>query len=278
MAISTDKSYVTPVVDGNVQISESSQNTEKTSGSTLGKDDFLLLLVTQMKYQDPMNPQDDTDFVAQLAQFSSLEQMQNLNATTVNSQAFSLVGKEVVVTTDTNTVQGIVDYVTMKNNDTMLSINGDLYNIDDLTQVFDDSYIISTYLPSVQSGSWTFSHYDAKDQTVNVDLGSNGYGATAFAVALIDEDGKTTTIDAKYLDYKKGKLTIDKKAFTGLQAGDYQVAFVFNNALETVVTDKVTLTVKGNPTVIDDGSQDDTTEEIPEISEDDESDDGSTSA
>ncbi len=45
---------------------------------TLGKDDFLQLLVTKMQNQDPLNPTSDEDFVAQLAQFSSLEQMNNI--------------------------------------------------------------------------------------------------------------------------------------------------------------------------------------------------------
>ncbi len=48
----------------------------------LGKDAFLQLLVTQMQYQDPLSPMDNTDMIAQLAQFSALEQMNNLNATT----------------------------------------------------------------------------------------------------------------------------------------------------------------------------------------------------
>ena len=51
----------------------------KQSGSTLDKDSFMLLLVTQFKYQDPLNPMDDKEFIAQMAQFSSLEQLMNLN-------------------------------------------------------------------------------------------------------------------------------------------------------------------------------------------------------
>lgn len=71
----------------------------------MGKDDFLKLLVTQIKNQDPLNPMDNTAFTAQMAQFSSLEQLMNVN-TNLNSlltasnsatsvQAMSLIGKEV---------------------------------------------------------------------------------------------------------------------------------------------------------------------------------------
>ena len=52
--------------------------------STLGKEDFLNLLVTQLRYQNPLDPMDNTEFVAQLAQFSSLEQMSNLNTAFTN--------------------------------------------------------------------------------------------------------------------------------------------------------------------------------------------------
>ncbi|MGE8034225.1 flagellar hook assembly protein FlgD [Lysinibacillus sp. NPDC093692] len=50
----------------------------QTGNKELGKDAFLQLLITQLQHQDPTNPMDDRDFIAQMAQFSSLEQMQNM--------------------------------------------------------------------------------------------------------------------------------------------------------------------------------------------------------
>jgi flagellar basal-body rod modification protein FlgD len=68
----------------------------RETAKQLGKDDFLKLLVTQMSKQDPTNPMKDQDFIAQMANFSSLEQMKNI-ATAVSrmeaKQAYNLVGK-----------------------------------------------------------------------------------------------------------------------------------------------------------------------------------------
>ena len=79
----------------------------------LGKDDFLNLLVTQLQHQDPLNPAESTEFTAQLAQFSSLEQLNNINdnlknmelfqASVTNSQAVSYIGRE--ITARGNSVQ-----------------------------------------------------------------------------------------------------------------------------------------------------------------------------
>lgn len=52
--------------------------TKQTGNSELGKDAFLKLLITQLQHQDPTNPMDDREFISQMAQFSSLEQMQNM--------------------------------------------------------------------------------------------------------------------------------------------------------------------------------------------------------
>ena len=81
---------------------------KQNSGANLDKNAFMLLLVTQFKYQDPLNPMDDKEFVSQMAQFSSLEQLINLNdsmedltTASTNGQminATSYIGKQVTVT------------------------------------------------------------------------------------------------------------------------------------------------------------------------------------
>lgn len=58
--------------------------TQASSKSTLGKDDFLKILIAQLQNQDPSNPMDDREFIAQMSQFSSLEQMTNMNQSIQN--------------------------------------------------------------------------------------------------------------------------------------------------------------------------------------------------
>ena len=99
-------SELNPVTTGSTELAVS-------ESSVLGKEDFLNLLITQLQNQDPLNPTDSTEFTAQLAQFSSLEQLSNVNdnleqlqnfqASTNNSQAVLLLGK--VITANGNFLQ-----------------------------------------------------------------------------------------------------------------------------------------------------------------------------
>lgn len=83
----------TPGVSSTTTLNQATAREAK--GDELDKDDFLKLLVTQLQYQDPLNPMDDKEFIAQTAQFTALEQMKNLNSSTVFSQATGFIGKDV---------------------------------------------------------------------------------------------------------------------------------------------------------------------------------------
>lgn len=138
------------VSEGKIQESTASQislSKEKASESSgLDKDAFLQLLVTQMKYQDPLEPTDNTEYISQLATFSQLEEMQNLSSSMDFQRASGLVGQEVVckvtnsVTGNTEYKSGIVDYVVYENNKAFVSIDESLYSVDDIYQVIDQDY------------------------------------------------------------------------------------------------------------------------------------------
>ena len=236
---------VQPIKDGAVAQTNTTTSTSTKGSTDLGKDAFLKLLVTQMKYQDPLNPNTDTQFVAQLATFSQLEQMQNLSQTTTNSQAFGLVGKDVVVkSTDTSGAitynSGTVDFVTVSNGKVQLSIQGNLYTMDQLDQVIDASYIIEQGLPFIEKDvNETFDKSKPADITFEVNLGKDKTVATDVAVII---DNKV--IDATKITLKDNIVTISKDALSGLDIGSHNVTVVFNDALYTTVPGKIKIEVK----------------------------------
>ena len=99
-------------------IRDSIDNPNRNVGGQMGKNDFLMLLSAQLRYQNPLEPKNDGDFAAQLAQFSSLEQMMNMNESMkalTNAQTFSLVGQGVMGIADIDgflqPYAGIVDNI-----------------------------------------------------------------------------------------------------------------------------------------------------------------------
>lgn len=139
------------VINSATSISNNNNALSKAVDKTMGKDDFLKLLTTELKNQDPMSPMDNKDFIAQMASFSSLEQMNNV-AVSVNdlhdtfasltqqllvSQGAALIGKQVTGSAaDGKSILGVVDSVNFPlNGPITLQIGGLNLNLNSVTKV-----------------------------------------------------------------------------------------------------------------------------------------------
>jgi flagellar basal-body rod modification protein FlgD len=117
--------------------------TDRIPIQTLGQDEFLKLLVTQMTSQDPLNPQKDTDFIAQMAQFSALEQTKTMQADIAQLraqqqlfQANALIGQTVEVQVDADTVAtGVVSAVEIQSGFPMITVGGALFDLSQLRSI-----------------------------------------------------------------------------------------------------------------------------------------------
>ncbi|MDK2820374.1 MAG: flagellar basal-body rod modification protein FlgD [Clostridia bacterium] len=130
----------------NVSATSQTSSTNNVLQKGLGKDDFLKLLVAQLQNQDPMSPMSNTEFIAQMAQFSALEQMNNLNQSfsefnsnfseslnlvhqelqeTMMLQAVSLIDKEVTAEIDNRTITGTVSKVNWTQDGVILTIDNE---------------------------------------------------------------------------------------------------------------------------------------------------------
>ncbi|MCL2197708.1 MAG: hypothetical protein FWB80_02185 [Defluviitaleaceae bacterium] len=126
--------------------------TTREPNQDLDRQAFLNLLITQLRHQDPLNPMDDRDFIAQMAQFSALEQMVNLNATFERTQAFGMIGKVVdaVFTCPTSNERveiegGLITSVIRNGQSVLLAVqNGDSIvdvPFDAVTEVSEDFFL-----------------------------------------------------------------------------------------------------------------------------------------
>ena len=111
--------------------------TAAAANQTLTQANFLQLLVTQMSSQDPLNPQSDTDFAAQLAQFSALQQSQNMSQDMSILQANTMIGEQVTVapSNGSGVVTGQVSSVQVQSGTPAIIINGQSYNLSQVTAI-----------------------------------------------------------------------------------------------------------------------------------------------
>ncbi len=117
----------------------------KKYGEQMGKDSFLKLLVTELTHQDPTQPMQDREFIAQMAQFSSLEQMSNMNTqmksfamNAKTSEAYNLLGKK-VQGLDPETgypVEGTVTHIVRDSEETYLAVGNAKLRLEDIHAIF----------------------------------------------------------------------------------------------------------------------------------------------
>lgn len=241
----TDSGLQAQVIDG---VISKTNNIEKIKTADelnkLGKDSFLKLLVAQMENQDPMQPQSNTEWVSQLATYSTLEQMQNMNAVMTNSQAFGLIGQDVIVATKNadgkeSTISGKVDFVSVKGNKSYLSIDGNLYPSSDLQSIINPDYIKGNVIPKVENKDLKFNKDHPEVMKFQVHMGQGAGKATGLALSINGNDipAKNFTID------EEGLVTVYPDAFKDLKKGHYQIDVKFNNDFGTHSNTNLSVTI-----------------------------------
>lgn len=204
----------------------------------LDKDAFLKLLVTQLKYQDPLEPMDNTQFIAQTAQFTALEQMKNLNTTMTNAQAFNVIGKPIYAeilnqeTGSLEAISGIVSSVEIRNGVPYVNVGGknvaysDIKLVGGVPEVGGNSEVVSQAMSLIgktiqgilmdENAQNATGYIEGKVDFVKfVDgvpiLSVNGKDVNLYEVVSVSEDtlliGKEITIVNKEGEKLKGEIS-----------------------------------------------------------------------
>lgn len=180
-------------VVGLEQVSSKATTTSESQNSVMGKDDFLRLLVTQLQNQDPMNPADSTEFTAQLATFSSLEELQNINTTLstvstsqsilTNSQAVDYIGKQ---------IQAVGNQISL-NDGEAAAVEFNLS--DDAAGVYVTIYDqYGEFVRDLEAGSLSSGLHSLDWDGLDYDGQQAPDGNYAYAVSAVDAEGNTTAV------------------------------------------------------------------------------------
>lgn len=200
---------VNNVISGLTNSTANSTSSSSSTGSTssLGQDEFMTMLLAELKNQDPLNPMEGKDFAAQLAQFSSLQQLSNLNTTMSslptylqtfsNAQMSGLIGSEVTATGNTITVSG-------SETDISFSLPSDIKS--GTLKIYDESgyQVGNADLGSLKSGingiSWNTSNVSSGKYTFDISAKDKS-GNAVTATTLITGTVKSVTFkdNAAYL-------------------------------------------------------------------------------
>ena len=208
----------TEIIGGATGGSNESYAPEKT---VLGKEDFLKLLVAQLQNQDPLNPMESTEFTAQLAQFSSLEQLTNMNknleylrlyqASINNAQAVNFIGKTVKASGNSiNVKDGALNQI-------QFNLAGDAADVN--VYVYDSS---DNLVKTINCGSLSDGEQSIEWDGTNDNGETVSDGTYTFKVSATDTSGETVeastymTVEVTGVTYKEGNAY--------LLAGDIEIS------------------------------------------------------
>jgi flagellar basal-body rod modification protein FlgD len=208
--------FSNPYVDGT--------NKDQTANKELGKDEFLNMLITQLRYQDPMEPMKDQDYIAQLAQFSQLEQLENMSAsldtstqvnylmsqTITNTMATSMIGKTVIADgTNLTLTPG-------ENSQLSYNLEADAANVT-INVLNDKGVVVRTVaLHDKATGNNSYT-WDGKDNNGS----SLAAGDYTFEVSATTTDGKQITSAERVIGVIDSVRYLDGKAY--LMVDGYKV-------------------------------------------------------
>ena len=189
--------------------------------AVLGKEDFLKLLVEQLKNQDPLNPMESTEFTAQLAQFSSLEQLTNMNesleylqlyqSSINNAQAVGFIGKTVKATGDSiNVKDGISNQIQFD-----LARDAETVNI----HIYDAS---DNLVKTINCGSFSDGEQSTAWDGTNDDGETVSDGTYTFVVSAADAGGETIEASTYMTVVVTGVTFKEGNAY--LLAGDIEIS------------------------------------------------------
>jgi flagellar basal-body rod modification protein FlgD len=163
----------------------------------VGKDEFLKMLIAQLQYQDPLNPMDGTDFTAQLAQFSSLEQLTDMNTNleylytnqviSNRVSAVNLIGKEITTLGNTVQVEGAPVTISYNLSEDVAAGAVNIYGI--------DGDVVKTI---------EFNNQEAGKNSVEWDCQGVEDGVYTYEVTAENSEGDTVTVDGLFTGMATG--------------------------------------------------------------------------
>lgn len=245
---------------------------ESQKKETSDKDMFLKLLLVQMQNQDPLNPVDDKEFLAQMAQFTSLEQLQNLNTNFNAQKGYTMIGKYISaqivnpITNEVEIIEGRVDGVETQGSKVLLKVADLDIPIEDVFQTFEDysnaSQIsnIANIMNSQQSleliGKYVQALIIDKDgNPTNFIEGKVGYVKYSQGIPILMIDGKEVFANEVFLISEKQMLINNRISVYNVESDQY-------NEVEIK-----SINIKNGKTYVSDGINEYEIQDVTQLSE-----------